>query len=99
MCSFQGPSWFSYLEPQTFKNKVMQPVLWTQTLKHSFILSIFCTLFKVALEQFCKLGSALARHTGQEEGERVAILLHRGLANMLLNQIPGHPPAEIDGQE
>ena len=61
---------------------------------------------KVALEQFTKLGSALARHTGQEEGEkvghlikRVAILLQRGLSGMLLNRIPGHPPAEIDGQE
>ena len=61
---------------------------------------------KVALEQFRKLGSALARHTGQGEGEkvdhlvkRVAILLQRGLSSMLLNRIPGHPPAEIDGQE
>ena len=61
---------------------------------------------KVALEQFSKLGSALARHTGQEEGEkighlvkRVAILLQRGLAGMVLNRIPGHPAAEIDGQE
>ena len=61
---------------------------------------------KVALEQFRKLGSALARHTGQGEDEkvghlvkRVAILLQRGLSSMLLNRIPGHPPAEIDGQE
>ena len=57
-------------------------------------------------KQFSKLGSAPARHTGQEEGEkvghlikRVAILLQRGLSSMLLNQIPGHPLAEIDGQE
>merc|ERR1712004_51481 len=55
----------------------------------------------VALEQFRKLGSALARHTGQEEGEkvghlvkRVAILLQRGLSSMLLNRIPGHPPVD-----
>ena len=61
---------------------------------------------KVALEQFRKLGSALARHTGQGEDEkvghlvkRVAILLQRGLSSMLLNRIPGHPPAVIDGQE
>ena len=61
---------------------------------------------KVALEQFSKPGSALARHTGQEEGEkvghlvkRVAILLQRGLSGMLLNRIPGHPPAVIDGQK
>ena len=46
------------------------------------------------------------RHTGQEEGEktghlvkRVAMILQRGLAGMLLNRIPGHPLAVIDGQE
>ena len=61
---------------------------------------------KVAIEQFSKLGSALARHTGQDEGEktghlikRVGILLQKGLAGMLLNRIPGYPAAEIDGQE
>ena len=42
---------------------------------------------------------------GQEEGEkvdhlfkRVSILLQKGLSAMLLNRIPGHPAAEIDGQ-
>ena len=47
---------------------------------------------KVALEQFRKLGSALARHTGQDEGEktghlvkRASILLQKGLAAMVLN--------------
>ena len=61
---------------------------------------------KVALEQLSKLGSALARHTGQEEGEktghlvkRVAMILQRGLAGMLLNRIPGHPLAVIDDEE
>ena len=59
---------------------------------------------QVALEQFQKLGSALARHTGQEEGEkidhlvkRVSVLLQKGLSAMLLNRIPGHPAAEVDG--
>ena len=59
---------------------------------------------QVALEQFRKLGSALARHTGQEEGEkvdhllkRVSILLQKGLSAMLLNRVPGHPAAEVDG--
>ena len=59
---------------------------------------------QVAMEQFRKLGSALARHTGQEEGEkvdhlfkRVSILLQKGLSAMLLNRIPSHPAAEIDG--
>ena len=61
---------------------------------------------KVALEQFRKLGSALARHTGKDEGEktghlvkRASILLQKGLAAMVLNRIPGHPHPVIDGQE
>ena len=61
---------------------------------------------KVALEQFRKLGSALARHTGQDEGEktghlvkRASILLQKGLAAMVMNRIPIHPHPVIDGQE
>ena len=61
---------------------------------------------QIATRQVKMQGAALARHTGQEEGEkvghlikRVSILLQRGLSGMLLNRIPGHPPAEIDGQE
>ena len=61
---------------------------------------------KVALQQFRKLGSALARHTGQDEGEktghlvkRASILLQKGLAAMVLNRILGHPNPVIDGQE
>ena len=53
---------------------------------------------KVALEQLRKLVSALARHTGQEEGEtishlltRASVLLQKGLSSLLLNRIPGHP--------
>ena len=59
---------------------------------------------KVALEQLRKLGSALARHSGQEEGEtishlltRASILLQKGLASLLLNRIPGHLPPDIGG--
>ena len=59
---------------------------------------------KVALEQLKKLGSALARHTGQEEGEtighlltRASILLQKGLSSLLLNRIPGHPAPDIGG--
>ena len=51
-----------------------------------------------------KLGSALARHTGQDEGEcishlfsRCALLLQRGLVALLLNRLPSHPPPEVDG--
>ena len=61
---------------------------------------------KVALEQFRKLGSALARHTAQDEGEktghlvkRASILLQKGLTAMVLNRIPGHPNPKIDGQQ
>ena len=43
-------------------------------------------------------------HTPEEEGEkidhlvkRVSVLLQKGLSAMLLNRIPGHPPAEVDG--
>ena len=58
----------------------------------------------VAVEQIRKLGSALARHTGQEEGEaishlitRCSVLLQRGLTAFLLNRVPGHPAPEISG--
>ena len=51
-----------------------------------------------------KLGAALARHTGQEEGEavshiwsRMGILLQRGNAAILGNRIPALPGALIDG--
>ena len=54
--------------------------------------------------QVKKLGAALARHTGQEEGEavshlwsRMGILLQRGNAAILGNRIPTQPGAYIDG--
>ena len=59
---------------------------------------------RIALEQLRKLGSALARHTGQEEGEtinhlltRASVLLQKGLSALLLNRIPGHPAPAIGG--
>ena len=61
---------------------------------------------KVTLEQLRKLGSALARHTGQEEGEtishlltRASVLLQKGLSSLLLNRIPGHPSPAIGGTQ
>ena len=52
---------------------------------------------RVALEQLQKLGSVLARHTGQDEGQmvdhlvkRVSFILQNGLASMLLNRVPGY---------
>ena len=53
-----------------------------------------------------KLGSALARHTGQPEGEaishlwgRLGILLQRGNVALLGNRVPSYPEPEIDGIE
>ena len=65
---------------------------------------------KVALEQLRKLGSALARHTGQEEGEtishlltRASVLLQKGLSSLLLNRMPGqatpHLPLEAHNDD
>ena len=58
----------------------------------------------VAEEQVKKLGSALARHTGQCEGEaishlwgRLGILLQRGNAAILGNRVPSFPAVEDDG--
>ena len=57
---------------------------------------------KIALEQLRKLGSALASHTGQEEGETIShfltqasVLLEKGLSSLLLNRIPSHPAPDI----
>jgi len=62
-----------------------------------------------AVAQLKKLGSALARHTGEEESEkirhlyeRLAILLVKGNAALFLNRLPNHPnhPSPlIDGSE
>ena len=56
----------------------------------------------VAEEQVKKLGSALARHTGQVEGEaishiwaRLEILLQQGNAALLGNRVPDLPQAAI----
>ena len=59
---------------------------------------------KTAMEQLKKLGSALARHTGQEEGEtishlitRVSVQLQKGLSAMILNRIPSHAAPVVGG--
>ena len=61
---------------------------------------------KVGLEQLRKLGSALARHTGQEDREgdshllsRASVLLQRGLSALLLNRIPSYPTPIIGGTQ
>ena len=58
----------------------------------------------VAEREVKKLGAALARHTGQEEGEaishlwgRLGVLLQRGNAAILANRVPALPAAAIDG--
>ena len=57
-----------------------------------------------AEQEVRKLETALARHTGQEEGEavshlwgRLGILLQRGNAAILANRVPALPGAIIDG--
>ena len=57
-----------------------------------------------AEQEVKKLGTALARHTGQEEGEavthlwgRLGVLLQRGNAAILANRVPALPRAFIDG--
>ena len=59
-----------------------------------------------AVAQLKKLGAALARHTGEEESEkirhlyeRLAILLVKGNAALFLNRLPNHPSPLIDGSE
>ena len=59
-----------------------------------------------AVREVKKLGSALARHTGQLEGEaishlwgRLGILLQRGNAALMGNRVPAFPDAVIDGIE
>ena len=57
---------------------------------------------RVGEREIKKLGSALARHTGQDEGEavhhlRLGILLQRGNAAILGNRIPNFPPPQVDG--
>ena len=53
----------------------------------------------MAVVQIKKIGSALARHTGQEEAAVVScsILLQRGTVALLLNRVPDHPDAALDG--
>ena len=53
-----------------------------------------------------KLAAALARHSGQEEGEacqhlfsRLSILLQKGNAAILLNRIPRYPEGVVDGDQ
>ena len=61
---------------------------------------------KVGLVQLRKLGSALARHTGQGEGETIghllttaSELLQKGLPVLLLNKIPSYPAPIIGGSQ
>ena len=57
-----------------------------------------------AVQVIRKLGLALARSTGQEEGEvvkhlfgRLSILLMKGNTTLLLNRVPTHPDPRVDG--
>ena len=61
-------------------------------------------LHSIAIREIRKIASALARHTGEDEGQttahlfsRIAILIQRGLSALLLNRIPDFPPSVITG--
>ena len=52
--------------------------------------------------QVKKIGSALARHTGQEDSvtiQRLSVLLAKGNAALLLNRIPLFSQSEVNGAE
>ena len=58
------------------------------------------------VEQVKRMGSALARNRGEDDSDvirhlsqRVAVVLARLNASMLLNRAPQHTPAIIDGIE
>ncbi len=58
----------------------------------------------MAVLQVHKLAVALARHTGEDERvatrhlwQRLAILLQRGNASLLINRMPAFPSAAISG--
>jgi hypothetical protein len=58
------------------------------------------------VQQVKKMGSALARHTGQEESvairhprPEVSNLLAKGNAALILNRVPTFPLSSIDGLE
>ena len=58
----------------------------------------------VAEREVKKLGAALARHTGQEEGEAIShlwgtlgVLLQRGNVAIFGNRVPAFPEAVVDG--
>ena len=62
------------------------------------------TVMEQTVDQVRKIGSALARHTGQEEseairhlGQRLSVLLAKGNAALILNRVPTYPDPEIDG--
>ena len=61
-------------------------------------------LHDIATKEIRKIAAALARHTGEDEGQtvahlftRCAILIQRGLAALLVNRIPEYPPVAISG--
>ena len=58
----------------------------------------------VTVQEVRKIGSALSRHTGGEEGEvirhivqRMSILLIKGNAALILNRVPSFPQPYLDG--
>ena len=93
------PWWQSFQEMKTcFRRKL---TLWPG---HLIVAETFGGWHPSAQREVKKLGSALARHTGQDEAEavshlwgRLGILLQRGNAAILRNGVPALPHPNIDG--
>ena len=81
----------------------MNRLLLSTVLLVKYTLSLSLSLSSAGRE-VRKLGAALARQTGQDEGEaashlwrRLGILLQRGNAAILGNRVPALPRAYVDG--
>ena len=64
----------------------------------------FGSWHNAAADHIKRLGKALGRNTGQDEGDttmhlfqRLSLLLVRGNVSLLINRIPDFPGAEVDG--
>ena len=74
--------------------------------KTNFLSKLLENILCNRLLPIVELAAALARHSGQEEGEacqhlfsRLSILLQKGNAAILLNRIPRYPEGVVDGDQ
>jgi hypothetical protein len=99
--------WYSQFRFNAYNRKMTQAGEACRTAGLVFIPMPMETLggwHEQTVDQVRKIGSALARHTGQEEseairhlGQRLSVLLAKGNAALILNRVPTFPDPEIDG--